>query len=106
PRSDALTSHVIHPLALPDALPIFGPSGAEDQVRAAVIDLVKPLAHEVTVDAVGSVIALRRGTGGAGTKKVMIAAHMDEIGIMVTDRKSTRLNSSHVESSYAVFCLK
>src|SRR5690349_23304914 len=23
-----------------------------------------------------------------------------------TDRKSTRLNSSHVESSYAVFCLK
>src|SRR5690554_7012380 len=24
----------------------------------------------------------------------------------VTDRKSTRLNSSHVRSSYAVFCLK
>src|SRR5436309_6044934 len=24
----------------------------------------------------------------------------------VTDRKSTRLNSSHVKSSYAVFCLK
>jgi Cellulase M and related proteins len=64
--------------------PLFGPSGAEDQVRAAVIELVKPLAHEVTVDALGSVIALRRGTGGAGAKKVMIAAHMDEIGIMVT----------------------
>ena len=26
--------------------------------------------------------------------------------IMVTDRKSTRLNSSHVVISYAVFCLK
>src|SRR5690349_22136924 len=25
---------------------------------------------------------------------------------VVTDRKSTRLNSSHVEISYAVFCLK
>src|SRR5690349_24153376 len=25
---------------------------------------------------------------------------------MVTDRKSTRLNSSHVEITYAVFCLK
>src|SRR5690349_22694392 len=25
---------------------------------------------------------------------------------LVRDRKSTRLNSSHVESSYAVFCLK
>src|SRR5690349_24167797 len=24
----------------------------------------------------------------------------------ITDRKSTRLNSSHVEISYAVFCLK
>src|SRR5690349_23684228 len=28
-----------------------------------------------------------------------------EVG-MATDRKSTRLNSSHVEISYAVFCLK
>src|SRR5690606_42101328 len=27
-------------------------------------------------------------------------------GILVQDRKSTRLNSSHVKSSYAVFCLK
>src|SRR6266403_941915 len=27
-------------------------------------------------------------------------------GAVSTDRKSTRLNSSHVESSYAVFCLK
>src|SRR5438874_5915255 len=26
--------------------------------------------------------------------------------LVVTDRKSTRLNSSHVEISYAVFCLK
>src|SRR5690349_23708050 len=29
-----------------------------------------------------------------------------EIGYYVVDRKSTRLNSSHVEISYAVFCLK
>src|SRR5690625_5575774 len=28
------------------------------------------------------------------------------IGILTTDRKSTRLNSSHVAISYAVFCLK
>src|SRR5690349_22461947 len=26
--------------------------------------------------------------------------------LLLQDRKSTRLNSSHVESSYAVFCLK
>src|SRR5690606_37877458 len=28
------------------------------------------------------------------------------IGVVTTDRKTTRLNSSHVKSSYAVFCLK
>src|SRR5690606_42164352 len=27
-------------------------------------------------------------------------------GILMVDRKSTRLNSSHVKISYAVFCLK
>src|SRR5204863_7200102 len=29
-----------------------------------------------------------------------------ELAFHVVDRKSTRLNSSHVEISYAVFCLK
>src|SRR5690606_39623888 len=28
------------------------------------------------------------------------------VGFLFTDRKSTRLNSSHVKNSYAVFCLK
>src|SRR3712207_8347255 len=28
------------------------------------------------------------------------------IGIVIVDRKSTRLNSSHANISYAVFCLK
>src|SRR5438067_3226254 len=28
------------------------------------------------------------------------------IGMLIADRKSTRLNSSHVSISYAVFCLK
>src|SRR5690606_40370920 len=28
------------------------------------------------------------------------------VGVMTEDRKSTRLNSSHVKISYAVFCLK
>src|SRR5690349_23702581 len=40
---------------------------------------------------------------------VVIAIHllMSLLGVHTTlDRKSTRLNSSHVEISYAVFCLK
>src|SRR5204862_7485885 len=38
-----------------------------------------------------------------------ITVHMASRGLLTTiarDRKSTRLNSSHVEISYAVFCLK
>src|SRR5690349_22137022 len=33
-------------------------------------------------------------------------AHLPAGTLRVKDRKSTRLNSSHVEISYAVFCLK
>src|SRR5438067_6428584 len=37
-----------------------------------------------------------------------LGLHFEQIGEMVhnRDRKSTRLNSSHVSISYAVFCLK
>src|SRR5690349_23471736 len=34
------------------------------------------------------------------------ARHSDDLPTPESDRKSTRLNSSHVEISYAVFCLK
>src|SRR5690349_23869906 len=42
-------------------------------------------------------------TPGSGSYKDLQAAQMSE---RLLDRKSTRLNSSHVEISYAVFCLK
>src|SRR5690606_40507217 len=32
--------------------------------------------------------------------------HADATPVLAKDRKSTRLNSSHVKISYAVFCLK
>src|SRR5437773_12326075 len=38
---------------------------------------------------------------GSGLKAVMLAAQA-----IKADRKSTRLNSSHITISYAVFCLK
>src|SRR2546430_11285006 len=40
---------------------------------------------------------------GAGTTNIVVA---DQAGATVRDRKSTRLNSSHSQISYAVFCLK
>src|SRR5690606_40452062 len=47
----------------------------------------------------------RRSTGGFAKATVTTAATGKTARIAI-DRKSTRLNSSHVKISYAVFCLK
>src|SRR3712207_7026767 len=39
-------------------------------------------------------------------RPVDIRMHEGDDGVDVADRKSTRLNSSHANISYAVFCLK
>jgi len=63
----------------------FGPSGYEDEVRKLVQAEVKPLADEIKVDALGNLIARKKPTKVTkDTKKIMIAAHMDEIGLMVS----------------------
>lgn len=68
---------------------IPGPSGYETQIRAAIRAEVQPLADEVYVDALGNLITrkgkLRSGQHNSGEgQRIMIAAHMDEIGLMVT----------------------
>lgn len=63
----------------------FGPSGYEENVRKLVRAEVKPLADEIKVDALGSLIARKRPSKVTkDTKRIMIAAHMDEIGLMVS----------------------
>jgi len=63
----------------------FGPSGYEDNIRKLVLAEVKPLADEIKVDALGNLIARKRPNKVTkDTKKIMIAAHMDEIGLMVS----------------------
>jgi len=63
----------------------FGPSGYEDEVRKLVQAEIKPLADEIKVDALGNLIARKKPTKPTkDTKKIMIAAHMDEIGLMVS----------------------
>lgn len=58
-----------------------GAPGFEQPIRAMVIEAVTPLVDEVRVDAMGNVFAIRKGTGD---KRVMIGAHLDEIGFIVT----------------------
>ena len=44
---------------------------------------MKPYADEIVTDAIGNLIALKKGQGSERSKKIMYAAHMDEIGFMV-----------------------
>lgn len=63
----------------------FGPSGYEDEVRALVHKEVGSFADEISVDSLGNLIARKRpGRTTKAAKKIMIAAHMDEIGVMVS----------------------
>lgn len=59
------------------------PSGYESQIRAAIRSEVEPLADELWVDNLGNLIA-RKGQGSPDGLKIMLSAHMDEIGVMVT----------------------
>ena len=65
-----------------------GVSGYEDDVRSLVENYVRPLVHEIRTDALGSLIAMRYAST-AGAPVVMLDAHLDEIGMVV----------SYVESS-------
>jgi endoglucanase len=58
----------------------WGPSGYEHGVRELIRAEAEPYADEITVDPLGNLIC-RVGQGGT---KVMVAAHMDEIGVMAT----------------------
>lgn len=60
----------------------YGPSGHEETIRATIRAEIEGLADEIRTDALGNLIALKRGSGEG--RKVMVAAHMDEIGVMVT----------------------
>jgi endoglucanase len=57
-----------------------GVSGFEQRIREVVLREVKDLVDEIEVDNMGNVMAIRRGKSN---KRVMVAAHMDEIGFIV-----------------------
>ena len=57
------------------------------------------------LDLVAGILAMTMGAAWASG--INLYAAILVIGLMgSTDRKSTRLNSSHITISYAVFCLK
>ena len=60
----------------------FGPSGREEDVCALIRNITGGLADETRVDALGNLILHKKGTPG---KRLMLCAHMDTAGLIVTD---------------------
>ena len=56
-----------------------GPPGFEEPIRKVIVDAMKPLASSITFDGLGSIIA----TQGTQGPRIMVDAHMDELGGMI-----------------------
>lgn len=68
---------------LKDLCLLNGTSGREEAVRNYIIEKIKDKC-EYSVDALGSVIAFKKGKK-APDKKVLVAAHTDEVGFIITN---------------------
>ncbi|HPE68678.1 MAG TPA: M20/M25/M40 family metallo-hydrolase [Thermotogota bacterium] len=62
---------------------INGASGNEEKVREWIQNRVQGMADHLTQDPVGNLVATKRGKNPAG-KSLLVMAHMDEVGLMVT----------------------
>src|SRR3712207_7949562 len=80
----------IYTLSLHDALPI----STTHNLRGVDVDI--PL----------GVLVVVTGVAGSGKSSLVHGSIPARAGVVSIDRKSTRLNSSHANISYAVFCLK
>ena len=60
----------------------YGPSGNEELVREVIKEEIRDCVDKIDVDALGNLIAVRKGSEHG--KRIMLAAHMDQIGLMVT----------------------
>ncbi len=61
-----------------------GVPSREERIRSVVVEAARPLVDEVRTDALGNAVFLKQGEDGGGrAPRVMIAAHMDEIGFLV-----------------------
>ena len=63
-----------------------GPSGYETGAVSAAAELLAPCVDEIHTDTMGNLIAVKR-CGKPGAPKVMLDAHLDEVGMIVTDHE-------------------
>src|SRR5690606_39420337 len=96
----------IYPLSLHDALPIYRMDGGIDQLCTVQHSLGMDTGRQRLIDS----LQLLVHSGGDGTAvfadQHKRRTHDNLVAVLRSgtgDRKSTRLNSSHVKTSYAVF---
>jgi tetrahedral aminopeptidase len=73
-----------------------GPSGYETEVREIVKKRFSPFADEVRVDALGSVIALKKGEGSEPRPSLLLAGHMDEIALITAQMEKGFLHITQI----------
>ena len=78
-------------MLLEDLSNAFGPSGAEDEVRRILARALRNQVDDLRTDALGNLIAFKRGHGPEPRLRVMIDAHTDEVGLMVSEIKKEGL---------------
>lgn len=66
-----------------------GLSGNEKEVRDIILSEIKDYCTTVKIDRIGNIIAYKEGK--PNSKKIMVTAHMDEVGLMVKDIDSSGL---------------
>ena len=62
----------------------IGVSGNEDAVRKIIAEAVRDTVDELRSDTIGNLFAVKKPRGKGKGLKVMLAAHMDEVGLMIT----------------------
>ncbi|MGA2479213.1 MAG: M42 family metallopeptidase [Spirochaetia bacterium] len=67
-----------------------GVSSREEEVRAIILSEIRSTVDECRIDGLGNLIARKKGTG-ASPLRVLAAAHMDEVGLMITMAEDTGL---------------
>src|SRR5690606_42050896 len=97
-----LALQVLHSFPTRRSSDLYRARGYHDGGPEVDVDAIVVRGNVLTADA-----RIPTASGGTETRRLEVEIRGDRMaGRLRADRKSTRLNSSHVKISYAVFCLK
>ena len=82
-----------------------GPSGREDEIRAAIRTEIEPYIREIQTDSLGNLIVRKSAESNSGLR-IMLSAHMDEIGVIATHVDPNGfIRFTNIGGVYPKYCL-